>query len=85
MTTMKILDAVYPMTSEIRKCNYKRQFWLKRRSELLNMIDESRKGIEVDFSGLKTSVDVKAILISDDAIYAIINKIAEKAESTIPK
>lgn len=62
MTTQKILDAVYPMTPEIRKCNYKRQFWLHKREKLLKIIEEYRKGTEIDFSGLKTTVDVRQFL-----------------------
>lgn len=65
MTIQQILDHVYPLTPEIRKCSYKRQRWNQNRSRLQAMIEAHKRGDVVNWQAMRISVDMNDLLSSN--------------------
>lgn len=62
MTVQQIVDFAMPVTSEERKCSFKRQQLQARRDKLARMIEQYRRGDIVTWDVLKLSVDIEQIL-----------------------
>lgn len=62
MTLEQIINYVYPVTKEHRRCRIKMQQLTHRREKLRSMIEAYRRGDIVSWDALKISVDIEQIL-----------------------
>lgn len=62
MTLKQIIDTVYPITPEHRRCSLKMQKLQYQRQKLSAMIEAYRRGDIVHWEGLKLSVDLSPLL-----------------------